>query len=350
MSGIDVEALTQEISPEDPCGDDLEYDPDFGELERTAQRKEEQQIGDMVVDAEEPDWKSVKKQATTLLSRAKDIRIILHLQRASLAVDGLVGFRDGLRLLRELLESHWDSIHPQLDEDDGDPTMRINALVSLCDDSATLRPLRLTPLVNSRTFGSFSYRDLAIESGELPTPEDGNSPDAAAINAAFMDADPEEIQAIYTAATESLEHIEAIDAYITDQVGAGDAPSFNDLRDLVRNIKQLLSARLADLGVSDGTDGDATEMEQGTASEVSPGGQQASLSGQISSRDDVIRALDKIIEYYDRSEPASPIPILMVRAKKLVPMGFIDIIKNIAPDGLSEVERIRGPEDDDDDD
>ncbi|OMH38673.1 type VI secretion system protein TssA [Motiliproteus sp. MSK22-1] len=348
MSAIDVEALTQEISPESPCGDDLEYDPDFGELERTAQRKEEQQIGDMVVDAEEPDWKSVKKQASALLSRAKDIRIILYLQRASLAVDGLEGFRDGLRLLQELLESHWDSIHPQLDEDDGDPTMRINALVSLCDDSATLRPLRLTPLVNSRTFGSFSYRDLAIESGELPKPEDGNSADSAAINAAFMDADPEELQTTFTAASESLEHIRAIDAYITDQVGAGDAPSFSELQGLLHSIKQSLSARLSDLGVSESTD-DATEADTETAATNSQGGQQASLSGQITSREDVIRALDKIIEYYDRSEPASPIPILMVRAKKLVPMGFIDIIKNIAPDGLSEVERIRGPEEDDDD-
>jgi type VI secretion system protein ImpA len=39
----------------------------------------------------------------------------------------------------------------------------------------------------------------------------------------------------------------------------------------------------------------------------------------------------------------------MIRAKKLVPMGFIDIIKNMAPDGLSEIETIRGPEEDDDD-
>lgn len=349
MSALDVEALQAEISSDSPSGDDLEYDPEFGELERAAEWKEEQQIGDMVVEAEEPDWKVVQKTSIALLGRSKDIRIIAHLLRSTLILHGIEGFRDGLLILKGLIEEYWETIHPQFDEDDGDPTMRMNALVSLCDESAILRPLRVTPLIQSKTFGPISYRDFAIESGEIAAPEDGNYPDSGTINAAIMDADAEEQGNKLAAVQESIELVDAIDTYVTEQVGAGTAPSFSELHSLLKSLHYNLANKMNDAGlteepvVDDAGEG-ALSAEGGATAKA------AALSGNINSRDDVVKALDKIIQYYERNEPASPIPILMIRAKKLVPLGFIDIIKNIAPDGLTEVERIRGPEDDEDDD
>lgn len=54
--------------------------------------------------------------------------------------------------------------------------------------------------------------------------------------------------------------------------------------------------------------------------------------------------LDLICDYYARCEPSSPVPLLLKRAKRLVFMDFIEIIKDLAPDGLSQVELIRGQE------
>ncbi len=48
MSAIDIEQLLQPISADAPCGDDLEYDPAFGELERAAQGKPERVLGDQL--------------------------------------------------------------------------------------------------------------------------------------------------------------------------------------------------------------------------------------------------------------------------------------------------------------
>ena len=39
MSTIDISKLLAPISEDAPCGEDLEYDPEFGELERAAQGK-----------------------------------------------------------------------------------------------------------------------------------------------------------------------------------------------------------------------------------------------------------------------------------------------------------------------
>jgi len=57
----------------------------------------------------------------------------------------------------------------------------------------------------------------------------------------------------------------------------------------------------------------------------------------------VVRVLDKICEYYERFEPTSPVPIFMQRAKRLVTMNFVDLIKDLAPDAMSRIEVFTGP-------
>jgi len=67
-----------------------------------------------------------------------------------------------------------------------------------------------------------------------------------------------------------------------------------------------------------------------------------SVTGQLQSREDVMRMLDKICEYYARVEPSSPVPVLLQRAKKLVPMSFMEIMQDLIPDGVSQAEMYRG--------
>ena len=66
------------------------------------------------------------------------------------------------------------------------------------------------------------------------------------------------------------------------------------------------------------------------------------MTGEIRSREDVVRALDKICSYYERHEPSSPLPLLLQRCKRLATMSFIEIVREMVPDGLSQVEVIAG--------
>ena len=52
--------------------------------------------------------------------------------------------------------------------------------------------------------------------------------------------------------------------------------------------------------------------------------------------------LDRIIAYYARSEPSSPVPMLLERAKRMVGADFLTIIKEMAPDGIQNVHLIGG--------
>jgi type VI secretion system protein ImpA len=66
------------------------------------------------------------------------------------------------------------------------------------------------------------------------------------------------------------------------------------------------------------------------------------LTGGIKSREDVLKALAAISAYYERYEPSSPIPIFMARCKRLVMMGFVDIVRELVPDAISQVDVLRG--------
>jgi type VI secretion system protein ImpA len=63
----------------------------------------------------------------------------------------------------------------------------------------------------------------------------------------------------------------------------------------------------------------------------------------VSSRD-VEETLDRLMAYYARQEPSSPVPILLARAKKLVGADFMTIVREIAPGGADNVKLIGGLE------
>ena len=58
----------------------------------------------------------------------------------------------------------------------------------------------------------------------------------------------------------------------------------------------------------------------------------------------MLKTLDKLCEYFDRNEPSSPVPILLRRAKRLINKSFMDIVRDMASNGVSQVELLRGSE------
>jgi type VI secretion system protein ImpA len=62
----------------------------------------------------------------------------------------------------------------------------------------------------------------------------------------------------------------------------------------------------------------------------------------ISCREDVVRLIEKICEYYQQHEPSSPLPLLLQRCKRLVAANFLDIIRDLAPDAVAKMEGLRG--------
>jgi type VI secretion system protein ImpA len=344
MSDINVEELLQEISTEAPCGEDLEYDLAYGDMERAAEGTPEQQFGDTIVPAEDPDWRDLKRKASALLPRTKDLRVVIYLARAVIHIDGLPGFRDCIALLRGYIDQYWDTVYPQLDpDDDNDPTLRVNTLSTLCDADVTLRYVRKAPLVSSRAVGQFGLHDIEVARGEVPPAQGEEAPDAATIEAAFLDADVESLQETSHAVREAIEGSQALESTLTEKVGVGNSLSFQPLVHVLQQADHILTEQLERRGVGiDEAEGEADQAEGAGEAAGHAAGEAQRLTGEITSREDVIRALDKICTYYDRYEPSSPLPLLLKRAKRLATKSFLEILRDLTPDGLDQAKSIGG--------
>lgn len=351
--GLDLEALLAPVSEERPSGDHLEYDPEFMDVMRLSQGGGS---GGTVAGAEqepeEPNWKDIRSRTLALLERTRDLRLGVLLTLSSLETEGLAGFRDGLAYIRGLIERQWSTFWPQVDaEDNNDPTERVMVLDPFAKAPGTygdpwriLDRLRNAPLTDSRQIGRFSMRDMLIARGDLDPPEaeGGSRPDSNQIAAAFADTPDEAFRAVLESVDQSVEHFDAIDTQFTELVGAGQAKDLVESKRVLREIQKVLHEQrdLRD-GLSD------TE----TAPEVAPSeaGQQGGatpLRGEIGSRQDVLMAFDKIVRYYEKAEPASPVPLLIQRARRMVSMSFIEIIRDMTPDSMSEIAKITGVEND----
>lgn len=344
MTSPALESLLSPLDGASPTGENLEYDPDFMALERLAAPKAERGIGEEVIAAEEPDWDKVSSQAEALLGRSKDLRVAVHLTTAWMRTAGLPGWTAGLQLIRSLLEQYWDGVHPQLDaEDDNDPTARVNAVAAIADLQGMLRFFRVTPFVQSPRMGRFTLRDLRIANGTLKVgdgdDENAERPGLTQIEACCMDCPEEQLAANVAAISAALEHVKAIDAIFNEQVGTAGPelkPLLSDVYEVKKFLEPQLAKRLPQAIEAGG------EAEGEAAAGGSPGSTPQVHSGRIEGPQDVIRRIDDICDYYARCEPSSPIPLLLRRAQRLVGLSFVDLMKDLAPGGMSELQVISG--------
>ena len=301
-----------------------------------------QQFGATIIPAEEPNWREVLGLAVDLAGRTMDLRVAIQLVRADLATGSLVAFSKDLELIRGYIERFWETVHPQLDPDDGnDPILRVNTLETLCDPNATLRLLRQVPLVSSRILGRFNLRDVAVANGEIPPPDgEGEVPDWNKINAAFSECSFEDLSANASAVESAIEHLNTIQKQFSDNVGAASGVNLKPLVVELKTASKVYAEQLANRGVT--ASGEAEESSGTGEWGEAPVDAPQRLTGQITSREDVIAALDKVCEYYGQYEPSSPLPLLIQRCKRLVSANFLEIVRDILPDALPQAEAIRG--------
>lgn len=339
---IELEVLLAEVTPESPCGLDLgeAYDPEYRELDQAAQGKPEQQFGDTLIPAEEPHWASVEERASALLARSKDLRVAVCLTRALAHTQGLPGFHYGLQLIHGLLDRYWDDVHPRLDAEEGnDPTMRLNALASLADPQTMLHDLRAAVFIRSRQHGQILVRDVEIAVGKLPAAGEGTGPSLALVESAICDGAEDNRLAI-EAARSGSSLTARLSGLLVGKVGPERAVDLRQLGSIFSSLGQVCDRVLADKVVT--TEGLARLPEHGDALTAVDSPASATAAGAMRSRDDAIRLLDMVCQYLERNEPTNPAPLLIRRAKRLMTMDFMEIIRDLAPDGLTQIQTIAG--------
>jgi len=326
MAEPDLDTLLAPLGAEAPCGPDLEYDPAFQAMLEAAAGKPERQYGDKVYPAEPPDWLLVDEHASALARRTRDLRVAVWLTRSGARLRGLAGAVTGLRLVEGLLDRYWESVHPALDaSDNNDPTARVTALAALADPAAGLADLRAAGLTGQR--GALTVREieLALGSAEPLAGESVPSEDGVVqAVATSLAADPglaESMQSAYEAA-------QALAGSLERRIEASQAPDLVPLKKVLQHVADAASR----------AGGDGAAAERGAAA----GATASRQPGTINSREDASRALERVCEWIERNEPSNPAPLLIRRAQRLMSKSFIDIIRDLAPEGVAEIEKLAG--------
>ncbi|TXT27327.1 MAG: type VI secretion-associated protein ImpA family [Gallionellaceae bacterium] len=343
MALFEIDSLLDPVSAEQPAGQDLEYDQEFDSLlikakgtpDRVVIVKDAETGRDVeqIIPGEQPDARAVLDAALALFKRTKDLRVAVHAVYGATCIEGLPGFASGTELLARMLERYWDDVHPRLDPDDGlDPFMRINVLNGLCDPLTLIRALKGVPFAEARAVGRFVLRDIDVANGDASAMEGQVAATPELLRAACGEMDPLLVGERQDACRSALNNLALIVSVFSERTSA--TPDFTPLKKIIGRAATIYGEAG---GVQQG--GNEAEAPTAEAGEI-PVERQS--GGKIATRADVKRTLEQVCDYLERTEPAHPAPLLIRRAARLLDMNFLDIMRELTPGTVGEIEHIAG--------
>lgn len=335
----DLSHLAEPIDGEQPCGPDCEYDGRFLALSQAAAGKPEQQFGDTIIAAVEPDWRAVESKATELLGHTKDLRVVAWLTEAATRLHGVEGFAAGVHLMNVLCERYWEDVHPRLIiEGEPDPFLRVGALSALsssgggyADGSPIMRALRdalvveRTLPVKVRDFEQAAANDAAARYSE------------AQISAALQEAVAHGADAV-TAFERAAASVVQLSSQVGQRMAGDEQPDFSALKSLMNTVSSAI-ARAKPAGGD--ASGDSTGGDEGASPSPSSASSRG-ISGEVRSIQEARLALQRVCTYLEQHEPSSPASLFARRAERMLGMDFMNIMRELSPDSIQHIQMLTG--------
>ena len=332
--GID---WTSPVSSDMPAGPDIQYTSEFAELEAASTVTSDQQFGKVLIPAKMPEWRHVFELAVGLSKQTRDLRVLLLLTRALTRIHGLPGLLEGLQAVDLLLRNQWNEVHPQLVIDGvSDPHIRYGVLLDFSNPDGLVADVRQTVAFRS-ALGAFTVRDLerVVEQGDVDL--NGITVTREKLEDMVSDLRQTPESAALGVASQLVELLGRLLANVEERAGSDFTPDLTNLKRPLERISSLLSAKVPAAG-----DLLPDEVTAFSTNKLSIG-----FAGALNSRDDVVKAMDAICAYLERYEPTNPVPLLIRRARRLMGKNFLDIVKDISPDGVHQLRFVAGLGDDD---
>lgn len=323
---MDLEELLAPVSDEAPAGPDLAYDAERGTIEQAFESSVSIDTSGEATAAAEVDWRPIISLIEQQSARTKDVWLAVYLCRAGARSGQLDLIETGALYLAGLLERYWENVHPQLEEYGFQG--RKGPCESLARRSEFLAPLERTPLLAHPRFGHFSGGDFERFRAGAEAAEGYGM-----FRSALADTPEETLMGIVASLDAVTAAIRRADAVLTanaeGDTGANFQPTYDLLGQMKRAVQSFTSTPAPAQAESD------VAAEPGAASSPGP-----RIAGRVESREDVIKALDAIADYYRRREPTSPVPVALQRAREWVNLDFLALIEDIAPTALDEAKRV----------
>ncbi|MGG5887783.1 type VI secretion system protein TssA [Falsiroseomonas sp. HC035] len=349
---IDLEALLAPLDTgEAGAGEDLREDfspsSPYQRLRdaRAAARAEERaRDSEGEIDTVPADgWRDVARIGQeALATRAKDFEIAAWLTEALVRQHGLPGLAAGAKLITGLCERYWDQGFPLPDDEGLDGRAApIGGLAGSGGDGTIMQPLRRLALfrrTDGTPLGLYQWEESEKTEGivneeRLAARRAAGVPEMATLLAeARMDRGF--VQAVALDAAAAREAWRAMEQ-ATDQLFGAEAPA-------TRNVSVLLDRMVEVTGQLGGGAPAAGAQPAGTSAGADPGpaasdgAPHAAASGggpaALETREDALRELGRIAEYFRRTEPHSPLSYTLEEAVRRGRMTLGELLAEVLPD------------------
>jgi type VI secretion system protein ImpA len=338
---VDLQALLRPLSADTPCGVDLDASDSadaflkyrvFGSKVRLETRFEKQLGPDV-------SWREVRARAEEELAKSKDLRVLAHLAASVVRLDSLESLTVTLEAAAGWLETYWDSVYPRLD---GDFAPRCNALSGFADRMAIVDAVRRRPFLSHKELGTCSYRDIEIAVGGTAQDASGETVDPAAVLGLIQAVSLEDLTALEATVSRARGALQSFESHFLKATDAAMVPDVAPLATLFDKMRQTLQKELAPrLAAAPPAQAVAADAAHGAPAPDNKGVAVVSI-GSIASRQDALRALDAVGEFFRRNEPASPVPLFVERAKRMITMDFMQLLEEIVPDAVEHAKAAAG--------
>jgi type VI secretion system protein ImpA len=330
-----IDELLIPIEGDNPSGANLRYDPVYDKIKEARREDADLAQGAWQTERKVADWPLVIRLSTEVLSKkSKDLQIAAWLTEAWVQKEGFGGLRDGLELVRRLVADFWDTVYPEIEDDDVEMRATPMEWIGLqLGDRVKGVPITRDGFTwikynESRTVGYENQiktdnekksRDKLIKEGKL-TPEEFDKSFAETPKAVYLTAE-KNLDAC-------LEVLKALDDFCTGKFG-NDAPSFSRLQDditVVRHVVHQLLQKKRETepdpveesaeAPAEGAEGEAGG--EGAPAAAGAGGGTVTISlaaapAEPPERREAIEAVANTAAFLRKREPGSPAPYLMMR-------------------------------------
>lgn len=323
---IDIEALLVSIAGKHPSGVDLRYAGPYDAIQEARRADDTLPQGDWRRETKAANWLAVTTIATDVLTtKSKDLQIAAWLVEALIKQQGFPGLRDGLRLLRELLERFWDSLYPAIEE--GDLELRAGPLDWL-NDKLPL-PVRAIPI--TRAMDGVAYSWLQWEESRTVDNLAHQNPEAHQETLAEGKLSGEQFdkavavtprafyETLYDDLQQSWEAWEQLSHEVDRQFGK-EAPSLLNIKKAIEDCQVLIQDIVKTKRKLE-PDPVMAQVAHDTESFLHRHEMRPSESIPLESvpfapqdRADALRRLSAIADFFRRTEPHSPVAYLVQRA------------------------------------
>jgi type VI secretion system protein ImpA len=341
---IDVEALLAPIPGDNPAGQSVRYAGDYDELKALLPKPDRDALE---AGGQAGQWpKLVQLASKKLRERSKDLMIAGWLTEGLVNQHGFAGLRDGLILIRRLLEEYWEGVYPL--PDDGDWEVRAAPLHALLEKNAPLWigeiPLAPAPIRDPETDEAVPVTYNLWHAIAVAQMAD-KKPLAPAMEEAMQSAPAEFLRQRYEDLQQAKEALAALREVLNAQFGEA-APGVTATSDALEKCQGRLAATLSRRGIAleastaaEETEAEVSSEDVGPAVEAVPG--NGAAAGPIRSREDALRRLNEVADFFRRTEPHSPVPYLIHRAIRWSRLSFEQLLVELVKDENARLEIVR---------